>query len=218
MTTTAGAAVRRSGRPEKRRAIVRGARSVFAREGYTRASIERIASEAGVSTRTIYNHFEDKSALFRTVIEESATSVAESNEELIRELLDPVVESGDLGLLFAFGRRWAASALESTDHFALMGQMSAEARHIPAAAIRAWQEAGPDRVEREMADRFRRLDAAGVIAAPDPERAATHFMLLVGSAVSQDSFHGAVPLPRADIDRIADAGVDAFLRAYGPRD
>jgi len=35
------------------------------RDGYTRASIDAISAEAGVSTRTIYNHFTDKAMLSR---------------------------------------------------------------------------------------------------------------------------------------------------------
>ena len=49
-------------RSDKRRAIIDGALAVFARDGYTRASIDAISAEAGVSTRTVYNHFTDKAA------------------------------------------------------------------------------------------------------------------------------------------------------------
>ncbi|WP_202865674.1 TetR/AcrR family transcriptional regulator [Ornithinimicrobium sufpigmenti] len=218
MSVTTGPTVGRAGRPEKRRAIVRGARRVFALEGYSRASIERIAADAEVSTRTIYNHFSDKAELFTTVIEDSATAVAEAQEGLIREYLDPVVESGDLDGLVRFGRRWAASAQDAEEHFALMGHVSAEAHFIPPEAIRVWQQAGPSRVEQEMSTRFARLAELGLIHAPDPHRAAAHFMLLVGSAVAQDSLNGAVPLPKAEVDQIADAGVEAFLRAYRAED
>ena len=56
---------------DKRRAILAGALTVFARDGYTRASIDAIAAQAIVSTRTIYNHFQCKAHLFQTVIQES---------------------------------------------------------------------------------------------------------------------------------------------------
>src|ERR1700716_94258 len=66
------------GLADKRRAILTGALTVFARDGYTRASIDAISAEAGVSTRTIYNHFQDKAQLFETVIQESADRAAEA--------------------------------------------------------------------------------------------------------------------------------------------
>ncbi|HWN32249.1 MAG TPA: helix-turn-helix domain-containing protein, partial [Pseudonocardia sp.] len=45
-------------RAPKRDAIMTAARVVFGRESYLRTSIDAIPGEAGVSTRTIYNHFE----------------------------------------------------------------------------------------------------------------------------------------------------------------
>lgn len=62
-----------------------GALTVFARDGYMRASVDAIAAEAGVSTRTIYNHFQDKAQLFQTVIQESATRVAEAQIAIIAD-------------------------------------------------------------------------------------------------------------------------------------
>ena len=60
-------------RPAKREAIEHAGLRVFARLGYTRASIDLISEEAGVSTRTIYNHFENKLGLFSAVLLASAT-------------------------------------------------------------------------------------------------------------------------------------------------
>jgi AcrR family transcriptional regulator len=65
-------------RARKRDAITTAARSVFARDGYSRASIEAIAGRADVSTRTIYNHFESKEQLFAAVLEASAAQVADT--------------------------------------------------------------------------------------------------------------------------------------------
>ncbi|MFD2415452.1 TetR family transcriptional regulator [Amycolatopsis pigmentata] len=45
--------------------------------------IEVIAAEAEVSTRTIYNHFENKEQLFSTVLTERATQVADARDALI---------------------------------------------------------------------------------------------------------------------------------------
>jgi len=78
MTEAGDAGIRTRRRPDKRRAILRGALNVFAHDGYTRASIDAVAAEAGVSTRTIYNHFSDKAELFQTVIHESAAQVADA--------------------------------------------------------------------------------------------------------------------------------------------
>ena len=54
------------------------------RLGYTRASIDAIAAAAEVSTRTIYKHFANKEELFATVLEASATEVADAFVERAR--------------------------------------------------------------------------------------------------------------------------------------
>lgn len=41
-------------------------------------------------------------------------------------------------------------------------------------------------------------------------------MLLSSTEVTSRTFHGALPMAQDEIDRIATAGVEAFLRAYRP--
>lgn len=53
-----------------RAALLAVARKHFAREGYTRAQIGRIAADARVTTGAIYHHFSNKKALFQAVAEE----------------------------------------------------------------------------------------------------------------------------------------------------
>src|SRR5512133_2295313 len=48
----------------KRGQILAGARQVFGELGFERASVDLIAARAGVSKATIYNHYDDKNALF----------------------------------------------------------------------------------------------------------------------------------------------------------
>ena len=49
--------------------ILQGAMRVFLHHGYAKTSMDRVASEAGVSKQTIYSHFQDKEGLFRALIE-----------------------------------------------------------------------------------------------------------------------------------------------------
>lgn len=202
----------RGGLADKRRAILAGALTVFARDGYTRASIDAIAAEAGVSTRTIYNHFEDKAGLFYTVIQESTTRVAEAQVEIIDRYLRKVTElEADL---IEFGRALATPMTDYADHFALVRQINAEIGHIPQEAVDAWQEAGPRRVLRELAGRMRELADRGLLRIDDPDRAAVHFMLLVQGAIP---FHHGIGATRsAEIDEIVTSGVRAFLHGYLP--
>jgi AcrR family transcriptional regulator len=69
-----------------RAALLNVARKHFAREGYSRAEIGRIAAEAGVTTGALYHHFAGKKALFQAVAEgmeaeilAAAAAIAESD-------------------------------------------------------------------------------------------------------------------------------------------
>lgn len=53
---------------QKRELILAGAVRVFIETGYDISSMDRIAEVAGVSKRTVYNHFPSKEALFHAVV------------------------------------------------------------------------------------------------------------------------------------------------------
>lgn len=199
----------RGGLADKRRAILVGALAVFARDGYTRASIDAISAEAGVSTRTIYNHFQDKAQLFQTVIQESATQVAAAQMAIIDRYLSKVTDlEADL---IEFGRAWVTPMPDYADHFALVRQINAEAEHIPQPAIDAWQETGPLRVRRELARRLRQLTDRGLLHIDDADRAALHFALLV--SVPNQSYRGAVAAEEEIAENVT-SGVRTFLHGY----
>lgn len=194
---------------DKRRAILTGAFAVFARDGYTRASMDAIAAEAGVSTRTIYNHFQDKGHLFQTVIEDSASRVADAQIAIMDRYLRKVTDVQDD--LVEFARAWVTPISDHAEHFALVRQVRAEAAHIPQAAIQAWQEAGPLRVRGELARRLEQLAGAGLLQIDHPDRAALHFSQLV--SVAEPSQPGA-PGTETNTDDAVTFGVHAFLHGY----
>ena len=53
---------------KKRLSILDGAVRVFIESGYDASSMDRIAEQAGVSKRTVYNHFASKEILFQEII------------------------------------------------------------------------------------------------------------------------------------------------------
>lgn len=210
---SAGSPRRRSSRGDKRRALLDGALAAFARDGYTRASITTIAAAAGVSTRTIYNQYDDKAALFEAVIVDSALRTADAQIVTVQRYLGRIVDvEADL---VEFARAWTDPEPRYADHFALVRQVNADAAHIPAPVLRAWQEAGPLRVRAEIADHLRRIAAAGHLAIADADLAAAHLVQLITGDITTRTFYGAIPLPQHETRRLADAGVRAFLRGYG---
>jgi TetR/AcrR family transcriptional regulator, mexJK operon transcriptional repressor len=73
-------------RPLKKRQILDGARQVFLLNGYARASMDEIAVQAGRSKGTLYNHFDSKDDLFRSLIHAEA-------ERITQEMPPPILKS-----------------------------------------------------------------------------------------------------------------------------
>lgn len=200
---------RAGGRADKRQAITRAARTVFARDGYIRTSIDTIASEAGVSTRTVYNHFEGKEQLFSVVLHASATHVGDGFIADVERRLTGADPKGDL---VALGHACAAMRTHFPEHFAMVRQIEVEAPHFPRATIDAWQRAGPLRVLHEIARRLGQLADRGLLSLDDPSRAAVHFSALATAGLT--TYYGTPPPGDEDASHAVIAGVDAFLNGY----
>jgi len=185
---------------------------VFGRAGYAATTIDAIAAEAGVSKRTIYNHFDGKQQLFTVLMTESATQVAERFAEDVEGTFRP---AGATEALTALGRAFAAQRTAFPEHFALVAQVRAQERHFPPAVIDAWQRAGPQRVQSEVARRLEELAALGLLHLTEPARAALHFGLLVTADLPRA--HPSGRRTEADVLRTVAAGVEAFLHGYETR-
>ncbi|MCK9874571.1 TetR/AcrR family transcriptional regulator [Frankia sp. AgPm24] len=62
---------------DTRAALVAAARRRFAEQGFAATGTEEIVADAQVTRGALYHHFRDKADLFRTVMEQVATEVAE---------------------------------------------------------------------------------------------------------------------------------------------
>jgi len=68
----------RRGRPvslAKREAMIEAAIEEFGVRGFDLASVDAVAAKAGVSKRTLYNHFESKEGLFVALVQEVARRI-----------------------------------------------------------------------------------------------------------------------------------------------
>ncbi|MCP2335133.1 TetR/AcrR family transcriptional regulator [Actinomadura rupiterrae] len=203
-----------TGRPEKRRAIMDGARKVFGRDGYTRAGMDAIADEAKVSKRTIYNHFADKEHLFQAVAVEGGQQVTDAVKHLMDLHLLKILDLEED--LLAFSRDRAATITGFPDHFALVRALEAEVTRIPRPVLDRWIAAGPQTAHERLAPYLARIAERGLLDLPDPVTAALHFNQLTVAVIIQRTFYGALPLPAEETERLLRDGVRAFLRAYRP--
>lgn len=193
---------------------MRAARHTFGQVGYVQASIETIAREAGVSTRTIYNHFDNKEQLFSAVLLESSTEVAQAREALIERHLGVITDlERDLTEL---AKEWIRPREEFEDHFAIVRRLRAESERFPDELRLAWRTAGRDRARHALATRFADLERSGMLIVSDHRSAANHFMALIAATAIDESYSSAAEL-EAEIDAVARSGVRAFLYGHLPR-
>ncbi|TMC13523.1 MAG: TetR/AcrR family transcriptional regulator [Chloroflexi bacterium] len=196
----------------KHRAILAAAADVFLREGYAGASIDAIAGTAGVSKRTIYNHFEDKEHLFLAVVRNTLASVEAEFDEALG---DAILESDDLERDFVeLARRWVRLFLRE-DASALRRLVIAEAQRHPGIML-GWAEAGPLRSRTRLVRTLAALSERGRLDVPDPERAAEQLALLVTNPAYNRSLLGTIELSDAEVDDIVIPNVRMFLRAHRP--
>ena len=195
-------------RPAKHRAITEAASAAFLAEGYEGASLDHIAASAGVSKQTIYNHFEDKEALFRAIC-------AELTADLMASLRPKTGDHEDSSIaLRRLGRAYLGLVLRSSS-LALHRLIIGEAARFPDLG-RAVYEAGPARVVEELAAYFRDETRRGRLSVPDPKTAAEQFLgMLMGHHQLRALLGVAGPDPSA-LDARVDDAVETFLRAFAP--
>ncbi|MCF2527165.1 TetR/AcrR family transcriptional regulator [Yinghuangia soli] len=201
------------GRIDKRRAILAAAEDAFTREGYTLASLDTIAVEAGVSKPTIYNHFGGKENLFRTVIAEAA---GESRERILSALEDFPADGAELpGRLTAIAHR-VVECQAGAKGWALQRLVYAEAARFPDLydTIRV---GGTVQIVEALAGRLARLAHSGHLDLDDPVTAAGQFLALVAGDLPTLTALGTRPVDPDALDRAVAAGVTTFLRAFTPR-
>jgi AcrR family transcriptional regulator len=198
--------------PVPRRAtIIDTASRVFAREGFAGASIDMIATEAGVSRQTVYNQIGDKEKVFAAVVEDTT---AEANAGLFATLATfpdrPVNLEADLT---SFARRLATNCLCDRRSAALLKLVESEGQRYPE-LLQAWRERGPGRVWAAVSAQLSRLAHDGLLDLDDPDVAARQFISLVVMDLRPATLMGQPPT-EAEIDFATRTAVRTFLRAYG---
>lgn len=66
---------RERNKAQNRASIILAAREVFAKIGYDAAGVRDVMRRTGLASGTFYNYFEDKEAVFRAVVDESAQEI-----------------------------------------------------------------------------------------------------------------------------------------------
>lgn len=208
---------------EKRAQVLDAASRLFTAAGYGAVSMDAIAAEAKVSKRTVYSHFEDKSALFSAIMERHCDAIGgrliliEDSDGRI--VVDNEVRAGfdddrPRTVLVHFLDRFLRILL-STNAVRVFRILMAEAERFPELA-ESFVESGPRPMVRRLSCYLAQIAQDAGVTLDDPEKAAWRLIVL-----TKEPFHfqlglGIAPPPSADTLRahIEDT-VDFFLQAYG---
>jgi AcrR family transcriptional regulator len=191
--------------------LIAAATRVFLRDGYGSTSIDKVAGEAGVSTRTIYERFRNKGDLLGAVISrlvERDMKAVLATEEL--ERLEPRQALTTIGEVIT-GRAC------NPDSAALFRICAAESHRFPelAAKMRGSAKA---RVDDAIANYLRRQTLRGTLSLSDPDRAAALFLQMVCAELHECLLFGsAEDMAKIDSDAHLKHVVDIFLNGALPR-
>jgi AcrR family transcriptional regulator len=174
--------------------VLDAAMRVMARNGYARMSVDAVLSEAGLSTRAFYRHFESKEALLLGLMLRDAQSVGRSLERAVAQAPNPVsaVEAWvDSSLdVYYEPKRAARTALFNSPAIRAsypLADASREMRHIFCPPLARALRAGHD---------------AGVLHSPTPDvDAHTVFALVSGIADRIDAHFPNRAAAKAHIQR-----------------
>ncbi|MEV5119643.1 TetR/AcrR family transcriptional regulator [Stenotrophomonas indicatrix] len=190
----------------KREAIVRAAVEEFRSAGYEATSMDRIAAVAGVSKRTVYNHFPSKEELFALILEELWQSSVASVELPYRA--DQPLDVQLLQLL-----RQKLDLLGDANFIDLARVAMAEIIHSPERAQAIVCRMGEK--ESGVSAWIRAAIADGRLREIDPEFAGHQLQGLVKSfAFWPQVTMGQAPLVQAERTRVAESAVAMFLGFY----
>jgi TetR/AcrR family transcriptional regulator, mexJK operon transcriptional repressor len=191
--------------------LIAVATQVFLRDGYGGSSIDKVAGEAGVSTRTIYERFKNKADLLGAVItrlvdRDMATIL--NSEELDR--LEP------RQALTVIGQTITGRACHP-DSAALFRILAMEAQRFPELAAKM-RDNGKARLDNAVSGYFHGQVRRGALRLANPDRAASLFLqMMCGELHDCLLFGSETDMAKLDFGAHVDMVVDIFLNGCSPR-
>lgn len=182
------------------------ARQLFLEQGFTATSMDAVARAAGVSKATLYSYFPSKEALFGHLIADECSAIQ-------IDLVFPTLAEGLEPALRRFARQYVQLFLVAKKN-SLVRVMANESTRFPDMCLRFY-ESGPMATIRKVAELLLEAKAIGLLAFHDPMITATQFLSLVRGDLPLRTVLGIAQLTSDNIDQEIEAGIAAFIRAYG---
>jgi TetR/AcrR family transcriptional repressor of mexJK operon len=196
---------RQQNRLTRERTILDAALKVFAAQGYSGASMDAVAAEAGVTKPTLYSYFPSKESLFQAMML--------GKRDLMLDVFDHPGPKGMVADLYVFAWTYADTVLRP-DMLSLARLIIGEVSRFPEIG-RSYQASGPDHLLRGIMRYLEAQREAGRLAFDDAELAAQDLWGLILSAPrTQALYVPDAPPDRATVNRYLINGLRVFLKAY----
>lgn len=188
----------------KRQAVIGAAERAFLDQGYAATSMDAIAAAAGVSKRTVYNHFPSKTELFQAVVARLYGEMTDSERNRLPEDEPPAT------VLPRYARQVVAH-LRRPEIQGLFRLIIAERGRFPELGIALFlQGKGP--LFTVLENYLQAQTRLGTLAVPDPWLATTQFLGAVKEGLIWPAMLG---LTVGDDQQVIDGAVSGFLKVYG---
>ncbi|MGB3263489.1 MAG: TetR/AcrR family transcriptional regulator [Microcoleus sp.] len=176
-------------KPDKAKAILAGALQVFTTQGYAAASMDRIASAAGVSKPTLYRYFQDKEGLFIALTRELTQK---RSRAILKLLSEPNFQIPPDKVLHQIATVILGEFSQNQQLMTLMRLIIGESERFPELAQTFVREIKKPILERLACY----LESQPQLKLPDPMVAARIFVgSLVHYLLVQNIMHGSEILP-----------------------
>jgi TetR/AcrR family transcriptional regulator of autoinduction and epiphytic fitness len=190
----------------KRAAILDGAIDVFISEGYELASMDRIAETAGVSKRTIYNHFGSKENLFQAILADFLTQSRnmktikyDSSKSLEEQLL--AFANAEIFLIDSPRRVGISRFLASVFMKDIKYAADTKAKYPPKYDM--------------LIDWLKEAEADGKIRSDNLILTASMFYALVEGGITWPAFFSTSIINKIEVKPVIDEIIATFLSRYG---
>jgi TetR/AcrR family transcriptional regulator, mexJK operon transcriptional repressor len=187
------------------------ATQVFLREGYGLASIDKVASQAGVSTRTIYERFKNKADLLAAVI----TRLVE--RDMATVFATPDLDRLDPKEALTVIAQTITGRARDPDSVALFRIVATEAQRFPELAEKM-RDGTKGRMENAIANYFRGQIRRGTLALAEPDRAAALFVHMICAELHECLlFRSPDAVAKLDLTSHLNHVIEIFLFGSVPR-
>lgn len=190
----------------KRQQILAGAIEVFMQFGFDGTSMDAVARESGVSKGTLYNHFENKQALFIAFIEQEC-------ERIRSNVFSPeTIDGSPEKVLTAIGCGLIQSILGKRE-LAIARTVMAESHKFPELGM-AFLAAGPDQGRLLLGQYLRNLSNSGVLEIDDASLAAQQFVAMCEAGLLQRAQMNVSFPSQGEVVKNVATAVRVFLKGY----